>query len=162
VPILATLAAVAALVPAPPVVNYAYGPVDPNLNEQSNAPVSGYADTSTNTVYLPVEHSAFMKAHEVGHLFDTQILSDGDRRFFQRTMGMPAGPWDHGAAYGTADLGQSPSEWFADYYGAIAAGFTRPGWNVGSFAVITPKRAKKVHQALKRVARRHNLKPLKM
>ena len=160
--LLATIAAAAALVPAPPTVNYVYGPVDPNTNEQANMPVSAYADTATATVHLPEDPTPFMKAHEIGHLFDAQILTAGDRRFFQRTMGMPAGPWDHGAAYSTTDLSQSPSEWFADYYGAIAAGYTRPGWGVGSFATIGPRRAERVRRALNRLGKRHNLKPLKL
>lgn len=147
-------------VPAPPVVNVVYESVDPSVNGGSEM-VSAYTDAANNTIHLPKNPSPFMRSHETGHLFDSQVLSDGDRNYFQRIMHAPAGPWDHGQAYGKVEGNVSPNEWFADYYGAYAANLT--GLNgqpsIGSFAMITPKRMKRFISALERLGHRNNLQP---
>lgn len=146
-------------VPAPPKVNVVYGTVDPSLNADGAA-VGAYTDAANNTIHLPRDPSDFMRAHETGHLFDSQILSDGDRNYFQRLMHAPAGPWDHGAAYGKVQGEVSPNEWFADYYGALASGLTPDkGYSIGQFAVIGPKRLERFAAALERLGRRNGLQP---
>lgn len=155
---LATYAASLAFVPAPPVAHYVYQSVDPHLNGGTTL-VSAYTDTDTDTVYLPRSWSPFMRGHETGHLFDAEILTDGDRRYFQRTMHAPAGPWDHAQAYGRVEGEISPNEWFADYYGAMAARLTglHGQSSVGSFATITPLRMRHFEKALARIAARRGL-----
>jgi hypothetical protein len=100
-----------------------------------------------------------MRAHETGHLFDAEVLTDGDRRFFQRAMKAPIGPWSHAAAYGRVEGNISPNEWFADYYGAFASNLTglHGQSSVGSFATITPVRMRRFEKALVRLAKRRGL-----
>lgn len=143
--------------PAPPVVHTVYGPVDPNVN-QDGAAVGAYADPAAQTIYLPNDPSAFMRAHETAHLFDAQVLNDGDRQYFQRLMHAPQGPWNHGEAYGRVEGEASPNEWFADYYGALGSGLTpEKGYSVGQFAEIGVKRLQRFAAALERVGRRQGL-----
>lgn len=146
-------------VPAPPVVHTVYGPVDPNVNTDGAA-VGAYSDPATQTIYLPNAPSAFMRAHETAHLFDSEVLTAGDRSYFQRIMHAPQGPWNHGEAYGKVEGEVSPNEWFADYYGALASGMTPDkGYSVGQFAEIGAKRLQNFAAALERVGRRRGLQP---
>lgn len=147
------------VLPAPPVVNVVYGQIDPNLNRDGH-PVGAYADPANNTIYLPADPNKFMRGHETAHLFDHQVLTDGDRRYFQRLMHAPEGPWDRGAATGQVDGLRSPAEWFADYYGAAASGMTpQRGYAVAQFAEIGPKRMIRFQKAMERLMRRRSLKP---
>lgn len=156
---LAQIAVSLAFIPGPPVVNVVYEPIDASINGDG-ALVSAYADQGTNTIHLPVGGAhPFVRAHEVGHLFDSQVLTDGDRRFFQRIMGAPAGPWSY------VDTGEvngylSPAEWFADYYGAAAAGLTidRGHSPPGSYALITEKRMRRFQNAMARLGKRRALR----
>jgi hypothetical protein len=146
-------------VPAPPTVNVVYENIDPNAN-QDGAAVGAYADPANQTIHLPKDPSSFMRGHETAHLFDAQVLSDGDRTYFQRLMHAPKGPWDHGTAYGKVQGEISPNEWFADYYGALASGQTPDkGYSIGSFAEIGPERLKRFAAALERLGRRQGLQP---
>lgn len=158
----ATLAAIAAgFIPGPPVINTVYGPVDTSLNRDGQA-VGAYADPATNTIYLPHDPNPYARAHETGHLFDTQVLSEGDRRYFQRLMHAPRGPWDHGETYGKVQGEASPNEWFADYYAAAATGMTpQNGHSIGQFAEIGAKRMKRFEKAMARLAKRHKLQRYK-
>lgn len=158
---LAAYAASVAFIPAPPVVHTVYGAIDPNVNRDGQM-VGAYADPATQTIYLPKDPSAYMRAHETGHLFDSQILSDGDRRYFARLMHAPAGPWDHGQAYGRVDGNVSPNEWFSDYYAAAATRMTPDrGYSVGQYAEIDAKRMRAFQKAMARLARRRDLEPYK-
>lgn len=65
--------------------------------------------------YSPVEEGAFIREHEIGHVFDVQYLDDGERSKLTRDMGLGAAPWYH--ATGLDCVGAAcPSEWFADAY----------------------------------------------
>jgi hypothetical protein len=145
-------------VPAPPVVHTVYGPVNASLN-QDGAAVGAYADPAAQTIYLPKDPSPFMRAHETAHLFDAQVLTDGDRSYFQRLMHAPQGAWNHGETYGRVEGEASPNEWFADYYGALASGLTPDkGYSVGQFAEIGAKRLQQFAAALERVGHRQHLR----
>lgn len=159
--LLATAASVASFVPAPPIVNIVYGPIDPNTNGGGEM-VGAYADPATNTIYLPNDPSPYARAHETGHLFDAQVLGDGDRIYFQKLMQAPAGPWDHGKAYGKVEGNISPNEWFSDYYAAAATGRTpQNGYGGESFATIGPKRMIRFEKALARLGKRRSLQQYK-
>lgn len=147
--------------PAPPVVNTVYGPIAANLNGDGQA-VGAYADPAKQTIYLQPDPNPFARAHETAHLFDSQVLSEGDRHYFQRLMQAPAGPWNHGEATGRVDGLRSPNEWFADYYAAAATGMTpQNGYSVAQFAAIGPKRMVRFQKALQRLADRQHLQPYK-
>lgn len=113
-------------------------------------------DAQSGTIYYAQPLDKFAKAHEVGHALDAQVLTDGDRAYFQKLMHAPAGPWYQGSA---ADTGGGPSEWFGDYYGAVYTNFDPDHGGLGSYAQIGPKRLKRFEQALQRLAKRRNLKP---
>lgn len=138
--------------PAPPTVNYAYG-LDPNVTADGQHPT---AYTYGDTVHLP-DHAksmtnSFIKAHETGHVFDTEVLSDGDRYFLSRLIHAPPGPWQQQSVY------KSPNEWFADYYAAAASGVSPTnGDSVSMYATIGPKRLKRFEAALGRIAKRQHL-----
>ena len=140
--------------PAPPSIRYIHGPMpgDPNPGEYANT-----ADTTTGTVYWTGRGllNGFTKGHETGHIFDAQVLNDGDRHFFQRLMHAPAGPWDSGSGYEGGS--KSPSEWFADYYGAAVTGVDPTHTSVASYADIGPKRLLRFEQALDRLRQRRHL-----
>lgn len=146
------------VMPAPPTVRYVHGayPGHPDLGQAT--------DTGNATIYWQGDGplGAFPRAHEVGHLFDAQVLNDGDRRYFQRLMHAPGGAWDQGT--GNQGGTGSPVEWFADYYGAAATGFdprpsTRGGADISSYAIIGPKRLERFKKALDRLGRRNALLP---
>lgn len=72
---------------------------------------------STGEVWIPDSDTArFTLAHELGHAFDGQVLTDADRSWFRRVMHAPAGPWWQPDGAG---------EWFADYYADCAVGNAR-------------------------------------
>jgi hypothetical protein len=60
----------------------------------------------------------FTLAHELGHQFDRQYLTDADRAWLRRLMHAPARAW---FTYAGAD------EWFADYYADCATRAWRRG-----------------------------------
>lgn len=145
--------------PRPPVVNVVYGTIDPNVNG-GGAPVGAYADPDTNTIYVPEDPNPYARAHETAHLFDKQVLTEGDRRFFARLMRAPKGPWNHGEAYGHVQGEISPNEWFADYYAASATRQTPARGYAGShFAEIDARRMRQFEKAMQRLMKRRGLKP---
>lgn len=113
-------------------------------------------DPSTGTIYHEGAFNKFDRAHEVGHALDAEVLTDGDRHYFQRIMHAPPGAWDQGT--GTAGY-KSPDEWFADYYAASATHLDLGRQNVDSYAQLGPKRLQRFEKALARLGQRHNLKP---
>lgn len=143
-------------VPAAPVVHYAQGGLapDPGVDFAGTGAAAYAADTDTIHYEGLLGKSA--RGHENGHALDDQVLSDGDRRFFTRLMGL-IGDWNQG----TGMTGfHSPNEWFADWYGNAANG--RDGfhqWDSAYAPAPNPKAYRKFRQALDRLGRRHHLKP---
>lgn len=142
------------LVPAPPTMNVTqgYAPGLPPEQAMGNAAF----DSNTNTLYYQGTLDPATRAHETGHAFDHQALSDGDRAFFQKLMHAPAGEWRAGTGLQGVS---SPSEWFADYYAASALGLDPRRQNEAAYASIGPKRLKRFEQALDRLGRRQGLLP---
>lgn len=142
-------------VPAPRTVNYVNGPA-PGLPGDYGGDIA--TDASTSTIYLGSgKPGRFDRAHEIGHLLDAQVLTDGDRRYFSRLMQAPGGDWRQGTGPGSKVGG---SEWFADYYAAAATGLDLSRENVGSYAVLGPKRLRRFAAAMDRLGRRHDLESL--
>jgi hypothetical protein len=110
----------AARVPLPPQVT---------VHEDTPCPddvdVLGCADVEAATVYVG-DGSRFTRWHEVGHLFDHQMLTDANRAWLTRRLGFQVGtPWFEDYA---DDLSQTmPGEQFADAYAACALGKTPAG-----------------------------------
>lgn len=140
-------------VPAPPVIHYVHGLAP---SEPANSMSVAQTDFATGTIYSTQPLTKFDMAHEVGHVLDGEILSEGDRRFFQRLMHAPAGEWYQGSA---ADTGGGPSEWFGDYYAAAAVHLDPRHGMLGNYAQIGPKRLKRFQQAIERLGKRHGLQP---
>lgn len=141
------------LVPMPATVNFVNGwPAD-----QPDTMGTALTDLASNTIYYRQPLDKFARAHEVGHLLDSQVLTDGDRHYFQRVMHAPAGAWNQGTGM---DGGfQSPNEWFADYYAAAASGLNLSRESVSSYATLRPKRLRRFARALDRLGHRRDLQP---
>lgn len=161
----AVLAASLALTPAPVSTAYGYVPVAPTVHytqgyapgiTQENATGNAAYDPDTDTVYYQGKLEKSTKAHELGHALDDQVLSDGDRAYFQKLMHAPAGEWRSGT--GLQGGMTSPSEWFADYYQASALNLDPRRQNEAAYATIGPKRLKRFEAALSRLAKRQHLK----
>lgn len=76
------------------------------------------ADMATNEIWLAPNSGSFERWHEIGHLFDAQVLTDPDRAWFMRAFRM-TGEWVRGT--GDECLGKRcPDELFADAYAACA------------------------------------------
>jgi hypothetical protein len=111
------------------------------------------ADAGAGIVYAPNGLGRFERAHEFGHLFDGQVLGDGDRGYFTHLFGLK-GPWYQG----TASQGlRSPVEWFADYYGAAAIGFDPTRRGIASYADIDSRTLRRFEAALARLGHRRDL-----
>jgi hypothetical protein len=124
----------------------------------------GYAwvDMQNNAIHAPHGLSRREKAHEVGHVFDHQVLNDADRANLQKIVGARTGNWYGGIA--------GPAEFFADYYAAAAMG-DRPGHAVRvkgggiqgardvniNYTPINAKRLQRFKRALDAIGRRQNL-----
>jgi hypothetical protein len=63
----------------------------------------------------------FALAHELGHVFDTRVLTPSDRAWFTQLLDLTGRPW--GASGGWPD----PAERFADAYAACAVGLSPAG-----------------------------------
>jgi len=70
----------------------------------------------TREVWIPDGAGRFALAHELGHQFDEQYLTDPDRAWLRRLMRAPRGDWWRPSGAG---------EWFADYYADCAIGLGR-------------------------------------
>jgi hypothetical protein len=76
------------------------------------------ANPATGEAWVPrIDMDRFSLAHELGHLFDAQRLTDRDREWLRLTMRAPAGDWWKPWGAG---------EWFADYYADCAIYGGRP------------------------------------
>ena len=86
----------------------------------------GCADVESGIVYLDTD-DRFTRWHELGHLFDWQLLTDTDRTMFTRLLGFDAETpwWSDDAMYDR--IGISPSEQFADAYASCALGRSPAG-----------------------------------
>jgi hypothetical protein len=142
----------ALLVPMPPVVHFAEGP-PPGMPDATAA-----TDVVNMTIYHVGPLGRFARAHEIGHLLDAQVLTDGDRRFFTRLLGL-TGPWEQSDQ--TLLHPRSPDEWFADYYAAAAIGMRLDGSTglQGAYADWGPKRLARFEKALDRFGNRYRLGP---
>lgn len=138
-------------VPAPPKVGYVYG-VAPGTPEGVMSPAQ--TDPKTGTIYYTQPLDKYDKAHEVGHVLDGEVLTDGDRHYFQKLMHAPAGAWNQGSA---ADTGGGASEWFGDYYAAAAVHMDPRHGMLGNYAQIGPRRLRRFQQAVERLGKRHHL-----
>lgn len=138
-------------VPAPPHITYVT-----SLPAGDENTTSDEADPATGTVYTNGNTGRFARGHETGHIFDAEILTPGDRNYFQRILQAPTGPWNRGTGATIEGL-RSPSEWFADYYGAAAMHLDPTRELVSAYAPIGPVRLARFEAALGRVGRRHHL-----
>jgi hypothetical protein len=89
------------------------------------APCPGYPDAlgcavaATATVYVRSAKDRETRAHELGHLWDAQVLTDDDRAWFSKRLGRPRLPW-------TRSPGQtSNGELFAEAYARCAVPLKR-------------------------------------
>lgn len=139
--------------PAPPRIRYVRG-VAPGTPVGVMSPAQ--TDIASGTIYYTQPLEKFDKAHEVGHVLDGEVLTDGDRQYFQKLMHAPAGAWYGGSA---ADTGGSAFEWFGDYYAAAAMHADPAHGQAWGYAQIGPKRLKRFQQAIERLGKRHNLQP---
>lgn len=144
--------------PAPPRASLVYDPV----LENAGAPSAGaYANTDTMTVHAlkGQEMDPVSAGHEVGHLFDVQILSDGDRRFFSRLLGTDPASWQN-LAGGNPGGAITGTEAFSDYYTVAANGIDMRRGGYTGYVTVDPKISRKFNAALGRLGKRHGLKPL--
>jgi hypothetical protein len=106
-----------ALAPEPP------EPYTVTVSPEGCAPISdaGCSRLDTNQIFVrPDDH--YILAHEKGHIFDHQLLTDEQRAWFvPRLKFEPGTPWSDG-----------PAEMFADAYAACALSMhPRGGWITG-------------------------------
>lgn len=124
--------------------------------EDTEALIAACANTATGDIYLPVAGS-FALQHELGHLVDAQLLTDGDRRWFTRRLGMSPG-----LAWRDAAKWRTPSEVFADAYAACALkwspGRKRGRWEVAYDYIPSLRQHRRVCAGLDRVAARLRLR----
>lgn len=145
--------AAAGFVPAAPVVNYVQG-YAPGITQENAAGTAAY-DPSTDTVYYQGKLDKATKGHELGHAFDDQALTDGDRVYFQKLMHAPTGAWNQGT--GLQGGLTSPNEWFADYYQAAALRLDPRRQSEAAYAQVGPKRLERFEKALGRLAKRRGI-----
>lgn len=151
---LAAYASAMGFVPAAPVVNYVQG-YAPGITQENATGTAAY-DANTDTVYYQGRLRKSTKAHELGHALDDQVLTDGDRAYFQKLLHAPAGEWNTGT--GLQGLA-SPNEIFADYYQAAALHLDPRRQSEASYTTVGPVRLKRFEAALARIAARKHLQP---
>jgi hypothetical protein len=102
-------------------------------------------------VYLARGASDFAYWHELGHVFDAELLTDGDRRWFMGRLSRRTTWWSHGPG------DPSPFELFADAYATCALGLTpaRGAWVDAYGYRPGPKRHRQICSAIGRVGERH-------
>lgn len=83
-------------------------------------------DVTTRTIYLARYASRRDRFHELGHAFDSEVLTDPQRTAFVRIMDLQF-PWVQGTGW-DAGANYSPNEWFADAY-ADCELWRPPKWN---------------------------------
>lgn len=114
-----------------------------------DAPACAYQD---GTIYIEPGQDQFVYWHEVGHIFDAELLTVGDRNWFTRMLGL-IGAWDQGS--GLQGL-RSPKERFADAYATCALGWRpdRGPWADSYGYEPTLKRHKQICAAINRIGER--------
>lgn len=155
------------LVPAPPHYSIVYdnpanaGGIDPATGQPFPA-VGQYADTNTNTVHTTRGTSRRSIAQDVGQLVGYNVLTPGDRHYFQRILGVGDAPWDnvHGAQNGAPVTGD---ETFANYYSVAATGGVRAGESLllGETS-IDARKLRQFTSAIGRLGRRNHLPALNL
>lgn len=118
------------VIPQPAAVNFVRGPY-PGVDIGVGGGVAA-ADVANSTVYSQQPLDAVQRAHEVGHIFDAQDVSEGDRLRFEQIAGFGKGRWNMGTGLTTGGL-KSPNEYFADWYANAAAGNNPGGPKGGSW-----------------------------
>ena len=143
--VFASSAGAQSLVPAPPVVNRVVAAC-PGLSGSDQRPCSG----APSTVYWnPAWPDPAAWEHELGHLFDYQVLTDADRAAFQRIVGV-TGAWRPGT--GAA----GPAEYFAVAYSQCALHRTvRRSNTLGYGYRTTPRRHQAVCELIRSAYQRH-------
>lgn len=93
------------------------------------------------TVYARPDADRFTLLHEIGHLYDVEILSDPVRARLTRMFGLSP-PWRQGT--GLAGL-RSPSEYAADLYARCRMNLTSQSpLQISSYSkAMAPRRARK-------------------
>lgn len=150
-----TLTDLLACVPAPPRVQFVPGRA-PDLPLDSMAPAASNGAQGIIWSERPLDKMG--RGHEVGHLLDAQVLTDGDRSWFQRHFFKESpGAWNQGT--GSKGL-LSPNELFADWYGnAVAGNDPAKGWESSYDAIPDAKQFRQFVAALDRLGKRNGLKP---
>lgn len=140
--------------PAAPNVRYAHtAPPVNGTDNQLPSEAAYYPDE--NTVYFGGNLAKFTRGHELGHAFDDQVFTPGDRAAFTRIAKMK-GDWYQGT--GTAGGAQSPSEIFADWYGNAAVGNNpRRKWDDAYATAPTPAQFHRFQLWLARIGRQRSL-----
>jgi hypothetical protein len=102
-------------------------------------------------VYLAPGASDFAFWHELGHVFDAEVMTEGDRRWFMRRLSTRTTWWSRGPG------DRSPSELFADAYGICALGLHPDGGEWIDAYGYEPgrKRHRQICAAIGRVGERH-------
>jgi hypothetical protein len=116
--------------------------------------VGAYANPETRQIFMQ-EYEPFTYAHEMFHILDSTVLTDADRRRFQKILGMPKRAWNTGTGMTGGGL-RSPSEIGADYYAAVAVGLDPSRQYEGAYAQsYNPRRLRRFGRSLERLLARH-------
>jgi hypothetical protein len=89
------------------------------------------ATPEAGEIWLAPGASKFTLWHELGHIFDHDVLTDPQRAWFARLLGFKDVTWDQGTGPGT----RGPSEVFADAFATCAT--ERPVRRRGKWATTT-------------------------
>lgn len=97
--------------------------LEPGCAAMGDGSYSGCTDTA-GCVWLSPGPDRYTRMHELGHIFDFQVLTDRDRERLTQIMGLRAGPWLRTSidkSDGSLTVSdRSPNEWFADAYAHCA------------------------------------------
>lgn len=141
--------------PVAPNITYAHTPPPVNQTDTTQLPAAAAYYPDQNTVYFGGTLDRFTRGHELGHAFDDQVLSDGDKAAFMKLARLK-GAWNQGT--GVAGGLQSPSEIFADWYGNAAIGNDpRWKWSDAYATAPTPQQFRRFQLWLARVGRQRSL-----
>lgn len=78
-------------VPTPPRAHVVWGYSNEIMDACSGYPAC--TDPDAHVIYAPIGLDRFSLAHEKGHLFDAEVLTDHDRAVLMARMGLRPGPW---------------------------------------------------------------------
>lgn len=119
-------------------------------------PVPGATDESTGTVYYSQPLDNFQRAHEAGHVFDSEVLTSADRLRAEQIMGLGKGRWNTGTGLSGYT---SPDEHFADYYSAAVNHLDLSRQGYSSYTTFTPKRLSLFETWLSQLGQSRGLSP---